>query len=247
MACLFCGGTGQLTNEHVFPRWMRELFPDVAEVDYRRLYQEVGGADEEVDRWPGAAFTHTVGGVCAACNNGWMADLEGEAKTILSPLIFNSPKTLTLPEMHIAATWATKTALVAARAVPGGKNIASAEAYRWMGTRHLPLPNGIVWLGRYDGEGEWPVSFHLHGAAYGKQGEPWPPLEAARKGFHAVFAVGHLAFCVFGHELPEGPVIEGRPSERRVLIWPSTVPVRWPPAASLTEDDLRTESEVLPT
>jgi hypothetical protein len=50
--------------------------------------------------------------VCGSCNSGWMARLEKAARPILRPLILGQPRTLSMSEQLLAATWAVKTAIV---------------------------------------------------------------------------------------------------------------------------------------
>jgi hypothetical protein len=219
---------------------MAALFPDVPEADHVRHYEELDGSQSETHGWAGAPFTWTVRDVCAACNNGWMADLETEAQPILTPLIEDRAGPLTLPQMAVAATWATKTVLVAGRAMPGEREVMPADSYRWFGDHRQPLPGGIVWLGRYTGDGQWPFSLHQHGGSFvDADGTQYP-------NFHVVFAVGHLALAVFGYELPGAPQITGSSSPRRQLIWPAWSPTYWPPEESMTEAMLTEESAELP-
>ena len=42
MPCLFCGAGRELTREHVFPEWLRDLFPEVPETEYQSLLQPIG-------------------------------------------------------------------------------------------------------------------------------------------------------------------------------------------------------------
>jgi hypothetical protein len=100
-----------MTKEHVFPAWMAPLFPDVPDADHVRRFEELDGSQEEKNEWSRPPFTWTVRDVCATCNNGWMADLEGKAKPILTPLVQDQARSLTLPDMMAIATWATKTVL----------------------------------------------------------------------------------------------------------------------------------------
>lgn len=235
-----------MSREHVFPEWMRELFPDMGQVDHLRSYENlVEGGPAEESRWSASIFTQTVKDVCESCNNGWMSDLEVEAKPLLSGPMTDQPRGFSITEQHAIATWATKTVLVAVLAMPGGRDVISSEMYGWFKQQQTPLPNSIVWLGRYDGEGEWPTTFKLHGAGYGPIDEPKPAYEDAVKGFHAVFASGHLALCVFA--IPDGPRVDGYSHEKRILIWPNVAgEVSWPPTRSLSQGDLRTESAEVP-
>lgn len=244
MPCIFCDASGPMSHEHVFPAWMRELFPEMDQVDYqRRLENLMEGGPAEEDRWTAGVFTQTVRDVCEGCNNGWMSDLEAAAKPLLSGPMTDQPRSYSIIEQHEVATWAVKTVLVAVRAAPGSQEIAPPEMHREFARRRSPLPNSIVWIGRYDGEGEWPTTFKLHGAGY--EPRDHPEGEHPIKGFHAVFAVGHLALCVFG--IPDGPRVDGYSNRKRRLIWPNVDgDVVWPPPDSMSETDLKAESAELP-
>jgi hypothetical protein len=225
---------------------MRELFPDVEEVDYQRSLENLmdSGPVEE-NRWTGDTFSQTVRDVCEPCNTGWMSDLESRAKPLLSGPITDRPYSYSIPDQFVIAVWATKTVLVALRAIPRQPEVISPAMYRWFAEHRAPLPNSVAWIGRYDGDGEWPVSFKLHAAGYGPIDEPQPSYEEAIKGFHAVFAAGHLAFFVFG--IPDGPRVDGNSHAKRVLIWPNAEgAVAWPPPVSLGQSELKSESAELP-
>ena len=238
MPCVFCGSTEPLTKEHVVSAWIASLFPDVLDADHVRRFEELDGSQEERNQWSGPPFAWTVRDVCAECNNGWMADLEG--KPILTPLIKDQARPLSLPDMMVIATWATKTVLVAGLATPGERDTASAETYGWFGEHRQPLPGGVVWVARYSGDGQWPFSLHQHGGSFETR-------DGTRyRNFHAILAIGYLVLAVFGHEIPGDPPISGSSSRRRLLIWPSTDPVHWPPAESMTEAMLTAESAELP-
>jgi hypothetical protein len=75
--------------------------------------------------------------------------------------------------------------------VLGGESFASEESYRWFGANQVPLPGSLVWIGRYEGEGQWPISFHHDPLASGgsdlqrkliwpTRGDPvwWPPAHS---------------------------------------------------------------------
>jgi hypothetical protein len=51
--------------------------------------------------------------VCHNCNTGWMAKLEALAAPLLTPMISGRPTSLNPVEQIVAATWATKTVMVA--------------------------------------------------------------------------------------------------------------------------------------
>jgi hypothetical protein len=93
VACLFCGAPGKMSREHVAPRWIKKLFPEIADVDYERAFQSAG-AEIETHRRPGAPFDQTVKDFCEECNTGWMAALERELEPILTPLMLDESASL---------------------------------------------------------------------------------------------------------------------------------------------------------
>src|SRR5438105_14988233 len=74
MPCIFCGADAKLSREHVFPQWLRELFPDLGEADYLRRIVTFSTDEHHVR--PGAPFDVVVRDVCRDCNPGWMEKLQ---------------------------------------------------------------------------------------------------------------------------------------------------------------------------
>lgn len=118
--CVFCGAT-PLTNEHVWPRWVRQLPGPAAQRkadtartphiitrtrdlgDLRIVYPEFRG-----QRVPVTDVTVRV--ACAACNGGWMSQLEGRSKPLLTSLTAGAPVQLDTVALGTLAAWAFKTA-----------------------------------------------------------------------------------------------------------------------------------------
>ncbi|PSR20353.1 MAG: hypothetical protein C7B45_15330 [Sulfobacillus acidophilus] len=74
--CVFCGASGPMTREHVWPDWLsRTGFPNEPTViesgPLNRLPSEFG---------PMRPLSTTVKAVCDKCNNGWMSRLEKELR-----------------------------------------------------------------------------------------------------------------------------------------------------------------------
>ncbi|MDB5181168.1 MAG: hypothetical protein JWO54_931 [Candidatus Saccharibacteria bacterium] len=106
--CIFCHREGQpLTREHVYPDWLSKLFdPKILGTNV------VSGAN--VNRvWQGAVFQQKVKLVCAECNNGWMSDIEGSVKDLLTSLAFTyDGHTLSQEDQRRLSLWVQKTVLV---------------------------------------------------------------------------------------------------------------------------------------
>ena len=41
--CVFCGSPGPMTREHVFPQWLRALFPGLDKVDFTQQLRTTEG------------------------------------------------------------------------------------------------------------------------------------------------------------------------------------------------------------
>lgn len=237
-----------MSREHVIPKWFIPLFPVSREVDYIRAFQRAGDELQDHSR-PGTAFDQTVKDFCLACNNGWMAKLETEAKPVLEQLVVNENRSINAVEQMTITTWLTKTILALGPAMLGGKEFVSESNYRWFGEHRMPLPGSISWLGRYAGGEQWPISFHFHGIEFYPEGEELPEVAGSTNGFHAVLAIGNLALCLFYSSVPEGGLADGFSSKKRTLIWPTSgADVWWPPENSFSGvEELRLESKEIPS
>lgn len=96
--CLFCGN-GNLTNEHIYPKWLFELIkldsPTFQPSTTVYLVSSSDHADKvEHAQWSSDEreihykdFKAKL--VCSSCNNGWMSELENEVKPIIDDLLEN--------------------------------------------------------------------------------------------------------------------------------------------------------------
>ncbi len=88
--CVFCGHEGKKTSEHVFPLWTRETVPPDVRGESGYIFRDGSGHFQVVPGMPVAALE--IKRVCAACNNGWMSDLERKAKVLLTRPIQGNPE-----------------------------------------------------------------------------------------------------------------------------------------------------------
>jgi hypothetical protein len=236
MSCVFCGGDGKRSREHVFASWLGDLFPDLAEAEadyFRRLVTHT--TDEQHQR-PGRPFDVVVRDVCVDCNTGWMARLETAAKPILTPMLQDRARVLTAVEQHTVAAWATKTMLAMQGANIGGERFTPPEQYRWFAIHVAPLPNSHVWLCRYGDRSRWPLSIHQYGMTVRPEGEE-PQRADPVNGFGVVFAIGPLCLWLFGHDLPGESRTQAGSDDRHLLIWPALgADVRWPPRETFAKE-----------
>lgn len=124
--CVGCGVilTGDIaTREHILPLWLAEELhlPGVSYKHYH--HREETESDELLRSHDLRSFA--IKNVCASCNNGWMSQLEGDAKPILLKLL-NMEITLlqmTQDERRIVSAWAIKTVFMIASAQPEIKSL----------------------------------------------------------------------------------------------------------------------------
>jgi hypothetical protein len=237
--CALCGaeiGRNTRSREHVFAKWIRDLFPDTEPHKQTRKTQ-VRGGELEIEEWEDVPLNLRVKDMCKPCNNEWCQKIDDEAQPVLEPMILGRPSTLDAPQQLIAAIWATKTLLLLQRSHKHDKRSIPDREYRWFRQHRWPLQNEQVWLGRHDGTGDWPVGYHhyafeLFNAATGETVDS--PDES--HGYAAAFSVGYLFFRAFGHTIDNGPkIMPGGPFSGVLRqIWPTDgAPVDWPPPISV--------------
>lgn len=101
--CAFCTYSGKLSREHIFAKWVRDMFPGQMDAFYGNK------------KFPTKKIDWKANVVCASCNNTWMKDIEEiQAKPVLVPLItgkeIDIPITQTMARS--IAIYAFKTAVV---------------------------------------------------------------------------------------------------------------------------------------
>lgn len=106
VTCYFCGEIREQAVEHIFPRWMRKTFP--IEVKARSSYYNSG---EFVKKNPGESGTIVSRDVCAICNNGWMSDLQKQARPILEPWLNDQREPLDSAKAEIVSKWIVMTSM----------------------------------------------------------------------------------------------------------------------------------------
>src|SRR6266568_7486843 len=92
--CAFCGDSGGMTKEHVWPQWLRE---HAGELEPVRFAHTAGFERSAADAFretrtvtvqqPGSVLNLVARAVCARCNSGWMSQLEERVRPLLLGLI----------------------------------------------------------------------------------------------------------------------------------------------------------------
>lgn len=126
--CVFCGATSGLTREHLLPQWIwrdfgspgQKLGTTTAPFKTKETWDlstEPGHRTYEPDY--SRAFVHPAARkaklVCGTCNNGWMADLEGETQRIMHGLLDGDDddwRSLDPDDRMTLRRWSQKTAVM---------------------------------------------------------------------------------------------------------------------------------------
>jgi hypothetical protein len=222
--CVFCGFEGKLTAEHVLPKWLLDIGLDLEPMAHD------AGALNRIGRAMGVSlpFTRTVKDVCAACNGGWMSDLENGVKDVLRPLIRGESSTIPIAAHGVIAAWIQKTALVGMRVtakIERNELQVPVDEYRLLFERRqsrMPLPNSQFWFGRYDGRARvgsiWTTPMIV-----AIDGLPQPQEPQA---YLMTIVVGRLLLQGLRFTTP-GMDMEVRPGEFMRAIWPAATDVAW--------------------
>jgi hypothetical protein len=141
--CVFCS-TGRLTNEHIFPRWLATILTAAvvgSGVTSQRTRRSADGASD-TQRWAAAdVASSVVGVVCAACNNGWMSEIEARAKAVLSPMVSGERTTLSPAAQLDLAAWTAMKGYIVEYALGDVIVATPEERHALMDAKH---PQGAV-------------------------------------------------------------------------------------------------------
>lgn len=157
--CAFCGQDKKLTKEHVWPKWLLEMLPDLDPEarNVRTLGRGDASGYHEVQRDEGPkTVPSTVQIVCELhCNNGWMSQLESEAKTALEPMIFGHRCEVRTRDQRLIAFWAAKTTMVLEYTDPATRSATAEQRHVLYAQRESwGLPDKTrVWIGYHNHAG----------------------------------------------------------------------------------------------
>lgn len=150
--CIFCQGSKPLSLQHVWPDWMKAIFPRAgaktifASVDNRL----VGAASLREKRRDGHLLTTKFRKVCVECNNGWISALENQVRPSLTKLILGKAVALTADELTRISTWAAIVTIMAEYTQVELRGIPPEDAHSIYAYRKPPT-NWKIYLGDYSG------------------------------------------------------------------------------------------------
>jgi hypothetical protein len=233
--CVFCSDdSARLTDEHVFADWITDFYAERAgKLPYGTV--EIGTSSGEPRQFRTVPFQQVVKIVCAKCNNGWMASLEGRVKPYLSKMLVGQDVRLRSNAQRDLARWCLKTVMVMEHFSPKDPLIPKAH-YRDLYQAGAALPNNFIVISsrmipRHDEKGLHMVQIFRDRVIFAKIAESlaggdqrlaqdWMSQQArdGRVAYKVTFAVGNFVAQVFGHDLPVTAAIAG--NGPAIPIWP---------------------------
>ena len=230
--CAFCSQTADITGEHLWSAWAGKMF---GERKYTFTRKELDGT---VITWKERHLSPTTKVVCRDCNNGWMSELENQAKSIVGDMVYQCAlTTLHAKDIATIAVWAYTKGIVAEHSHHNTEPFFTF-AERQLFRQTLSIPNGVQM---------WFVSLAIQHGLF-KSYLVQAPLSTPQRFELNVFTygLGHFVIQVVTarwkkkafrrHRHP--PILTQAPEWDccSIPFWPSKgTPVSWPPGAHLAD------------
>jgi hypothetical protein len=238
MPCLFCGATDRkMSNEHVWPKWVRELLPtDVQKAPVTYTFETHDG---EVRKFSTTLFELKVKDVCKPCNETWMSRYETNAQRWMTGMLQGRGRELHSTGQTQIAAWAVLKCLIGQRTYPQDSIIPDGhykQVYDLREAERPPLRPQVFTARAGWSQGAAPPGlFRVNGI--GLRTDPEFPESGSVRGYMATLSVMDLIVQVFWpyDSSPDGN-FEHPPGYRSSLhrIWPVSGSFVWPPGPTLT-------------
>lgn len=241
--CIFCNEPNKLSRQHVWPDWLKKIFPhpEKSNTTFLRTFATPGKDNHlfvhsSVDERPGYILARKYRKVCVTCNNVWISQLEEKVKPNVEKLILGSKVILEADELISLAVWASIITIMAEFTLPEGRAI-SNRAISALFQDRQPLQFSRVYLGHYLGSEKLPVGYHhRHGLAMKKdsydQGEAIPSSANYQTSIHIL---GELMILVdstseelqdtFEDKSLNTGLVQIYPLTHHSLTWPPLYPI----------------------
>lgn len=229
--CLFCGGVGKLTEQHVYDDWLRRLI-----FDGEGLREYISEPEPPVFQ-RGGPFTKTLRIVCHPCNEVWLSGIEKDAQTFLLRMFAaNGQVELDSDAQLTLARWAFK--IICVLSQTGSRKTFPLAHCREFHQSNRPPSGSQIWIGAASIRTASGLSQLAE-----SQCRPW--IANLNSSGHTVdvplysswFRLLNVVFYAVGRGPPElGLRADLSEDLRRALlpIWPSEhSTIWWPPVTSL--------------
>jgi hypothetical protein len=228
--CVFCGAR-PLTAEHVFAAYLQKLTRGAPVVEHTRT-AEVAGVVHPTLRYDQKVFDQKVKAVCAACNNGWMAELETAARPLLEPGLRGRGRSYHRGGQAILAAWAFKTGLMLNEVFRDIQTGVPSAHYEHLFANRTPPPGVTIWMTAYGGI--QPAGFQAQGMAVSRPGEIATDDDIPNL-YVMTLTLGPFAFQIFGvHDsnININPETSRIGDGRVHRLWPYEDSFTWAPGAA---------------
>jgi hypothetical protein len=230
--CAFCGGSG-LTREHVIPRWLDNVLPEQARYRGQDQATVLLHPERMIDgphhREMVETFNSTtVKAVCGPCNNGFMNDIEADARPYLSAMIRgNLAMSLAAEGVTAVATWAVKTSLMAQ--LTGSEPAALEQVYGDFYATRRPTPECMVWAAAVDDQ-DWALRTECRLMLYALDGQ-LAGTDDPPNILSVTIGLGALLLHTLVDPVLGKSTWNLTSAFRGALVpfWPDPRPVTWPP------------------
>lgn len=245
--CIFCGG-GPISKEHIFPDWMREIFPRTDKDTHRQGTVSWGldgdgkpKATPKVERKQGHAAGKRPKVTCIPCNNRWISTLDRKTKPLLVRLMKSQSYVLSIDEQQLLATWLTKMTMVIDAATQNAPAV-PAEQRAYLKANLEPPEGWDIWVASNGAPGWATMLFHHASEITEDNLPPEAPIRPKRTGLNnaQTTTIGMAAFFthVFSSKIPGFGIElqdEGKSALRR--LWPLTGrALAWPTAVAISDN-----------
>jgi hypothetical protein len=140
--CRFCQSAAN-SLEDVWPHWIVDQF---RQAEPTEMHAERHGTT--LTPWRMHQPQLAMRCVCQPCNNGWMSQLEAQAKPYLQPLLMGQPRVLNNIAQTTIALWSVKTAMVLEALDDEDKRIYTPEQCKQLRTLSAIPWRSSVWLAK---------------------------------------------------------------------------------------------------
>jgi hypothetical protein len=236
--CIFCRREAPLSKQHVWPDWLRGIFPSQP-VDAIHSQMRTHLVDGALEFSPsgkirnGDMLTTKYRKVCRECNNGWISVVEEAAKPIAQKLILGKEFTIENDELLTFSIWISIVTVMAEYSHPPTIAI-SADDVHYIYLYRRPLPLCRIYIGQYLGSEYAPYRYRhvatavVDGDTY-KDGDPVPSRANTQVSIHVVGEMLAVVDSV-SEEKFESLMSERRSRKDLVPIWPGPEQaIAWPP------------------
>lgn len=232
--CIFCGAV-PLTREHLWPDWLRREL-EIKQPFPHRIEQERDGVETRDVSFETPPFNQTVKAVCAACNGGWMSEIEAAAKPLLQSLIRAEGRRLDRGEQRVLAQWAFLKACVFDELHPQERVVPAA--HRQYLYAHKEPPAEGVWIRLATYEALEIGHYAQQGLLLARHDGPAPTEPNV---YFVTITVGALVVLVTGSLLEDWSFADLPfllPEFGLAEIWPTSASVEFAQRTVMTHDTL---------